>query len=480
MESNLYSKIAEHVRDQIRHGLFDAGDKLPSVRTLAKQQQVSIATVNSAYTLLESRGLIESRPKSGYYVLRTTEDKLKQPTQIRSLPKPRPANISQLIMQVQRDAAARNGLTMSSAIPNLDFPIVGLMKKTFTRIARQRGYLGNGYDSPEGLPAFRQQIARRAIDAGVYVSPDEIITTAGCQNAMALCLQVLTKPGDIVAVESPAYYGLLQLIQAYGLRAMEIPSNPQTGMSLEALKLALHEWPVKAVMTVGTFSNPMGTLMPDEHKRELVALLERHDVALVEDDIYGELQFGEVRPKAIKAYDTGGRVLLCSSLSKTVDPQLRLGWVMPGRYLDQITHQKFVNSIASPTLPQLVMTEILSMGAFDKHLRLARETYRQRFERLTELVNEHFPPETRMSKPQGGLVAWLELPKIVDATALYHKAHDHGILFAPGEMFSVSGHYRNCLRLSYAQGWSREREQAIALLGHWVSELARSPSHSAA
>ena len=302
------------------------------------------------------------------------------------------------------------------------------------------------------------------------VSPDSIVTTAGCLNAMGLCLQVLTKPDDVVAVESPCYYGILQLIEAYGLKAIEVPVHPETGLSLEALRLAMEQWPLKAVLTVSSFSNPLGCSIPDERKKELVSMLEQYQVPLIEDDIYGDLYFGERRSKAIKAFDEQGLVLLCSSLSKTIDPLLRVGWVLAGRYYEQILHRKFVNMLSTPILPQLVAAEILGQGIYDRHLRQAREAYRQRYQRLVDLVSEHFPAQTRISRPQGGIVAWLELPRSVDSTEFYHYCRAHDVLIAPGEMFSLNKQFQNYFRLSYAPRWTPERERAVLRMGEWLTE----------
>jgi len=471
METNLYARLADQLSDQIRQGVFNAGQKLPSVRQLAQREEVSIATVSSAYSLLEQRGWVEARPKSGYYVRQRSEDRLARPRQNRSRPRPRPATTSQLVMEVQRDAAANQGVSMCSAIAALDFPIINTVRRVYTQLARTQKYLGVGYDLPEGFIELRQQIARRAVDAGIFVSPESVVTTSGCQNGLALCLQAVTRPGDIVAVESPCYYGLLQMVECLGLKTVEIPAHPDTGLSLEALQLALKQWPVKAVLSVATFSNPLGSMIPDERKAELVDLLVRYDIPMIEDDIYGDLYFGERRAKAVKAYDPDGRIMLCSSLSKTVDPQLRVGWIMPGRYTEEVSYRKFVHTVASPTLPQMVAAEIMGKGVYDRHLRQARETYRRRFARLVDLVNVYFPEETRLSRPQGGLVAWFEFPRSVDTTELYHRGREEGVTIAPGELFSVSNQYRNCFRLSFAQGWTNHREQAIERLGKWLKQM---------
>lgn len=469
METNLYAQLAERVTEQIRQGSVQTGERLPSVRKMAEREAVSISTVMAAYGFLEQQGWIEARPKSGYFVKKRAADTLQKPSVVRAKPKPRPATVSQLMMDVRRARVPEHG-NFSRSFPALDLPIVQQIKRTYARLSRTRSYVGVGYDSLEGLPELRQQIARRAVDSGIFVSPEAVISTSGCQNAMALCLRVLTQPGDIVAVESPCYYGLLQVIEAFGLKAIEIPAHPETGMSIEALQLALAKWPIKVILSVPTFSNPLGCDMPMSRREELMTLLERYDIPMIEDDIYGDLNFGERRTKAVKSLDGDGRVLLCSSLSKTVDPQLRVGWIMPGRYFEEVVYSKFVNLHTHSALPQMVAAELLAQGQYDRHLRQARDVYRQRYLRLADLVTAHFPAETRLSRPQGGIVAWLQFPETVNTTELYHRAKAEGILFAPGELFSISGQYKNCLRLGYSQRWTPESEESIRRLGQWVKE----------
>lgn len=469
MEDCLYTRLAEKMADQIRNGVLAVGTRMPSIRQLSKRESVSISTVNTAYSLLEDQGWIEVKPKSGYYVRRQAREPLPVPNAAEIQSPPVLATTSQLVMNVQREPEELHAASFSRAIPALDFPIVRHVQQSFTRLSRTSRHLGMG-TNPEGPHEFRQQIARHALDAGVTVSPDNIVTTAGSLNAMNLCLQILTEPGDTVAVESPCYYGILQLVEARSLNVIEIPAHPETGLSLEALKLALEQWPLKAILTVSSFSNPLGCSIPDANKKELVSLLEQYQVPLIEDDVYGDLYFGEKRGLAVKAYDRQGWVLLCSSLSKTIDPQLRVGWVLAGRFYEKILHRKFVNMLSTPILPQLVCADILSRGLYERHLRQAREAYRLRYLRLVDLVAEHFPAATRISRPQGGLVAWLELPKTINTTELYYIFQKRGILFAPGEMFSLSQRFCHCLRLNYAPTWTKEREDAIRQLGRWVTD----------
>jgi len=472
MSTPLYKQLAEQLAVQIRQGIYKTNEKLPSVRHLSKQRKLSVSTVVMAYNLLEDWGLIEVRPKSGYYIKAIASKTLSKPSIPVDASSPKQVTTSQLVMDVMRESSNPNVVSLGAAIPANDFPILTQLKKTFAQLVRTETFLGIGYDSTKGNESLRRQLARRAADSGVLVSSEEIVITAGCQGAIGLCLRATCQPGDIVAVETPGYYGLLQLIESLGLKAIEIPSDASTGMSIDALKLALEQWPIKAILSVPCFSNPLGALMPEENMKKLVDLINEYDIPFIEDDIYGELGYSEQRPKAVKSFDTNGLVLLCSSVSKVLEPQLGLGWVMPGRFLEQVEYQRFLSSSSHFRLPQLAVAEILSKGSFDRHLRIARETYYQRRDRLFDMVCQYFPEDTRLSKPQGGFVAWLQFPNAINSTQLYLKAKEKGIIVAPGEIFSSNPKkYRHSIRLSYSHKWTKEREQAVQTLGLLAKEL---------
>jgi len=471
MQKLLYVQLGDQITDQIRQGLYKVGERLPSVRELSKREQVSIATVNTAYANLEQRGWIEAKPKSGYFVRRSCLETVGLPETSNLKPKPRHMSVNELAMEVQRGVSNKKGSSFCAAVPDLNFPISKIIQRTYVSQAREGITFDQGYGSPEGLYELRQQIARRALGAGIQIGVDELITTAGAQNALALALRALTKPGDIVAVESPCYFGLLQMIESFGLKSIEIPTDAKDGMSIDALKLALQQWPIKVVLSIPAYSNPLGCVMPNENKQALMQLLQQYDIAMIEDDIYGELQFEGHRPKAVKAFDEEGRVLWCSSVSKTMDPKLRVGWIAPGKYYAKILHQKYVNSISLPSLPQSVAAQVMAQGQFDRHLRQARETYRQRAQHLIDLAQMHFPSEMRASSPQGGLVVWFEMPKKIDGTQLYYQCREREVRIAPGELFSVTGLYQNCFRMSFAKPWTLESEQAVAMIGLQLKEM---------
>ena len=477
MNSPIYKQLAEQLAEQIRQGIYKTAEKLPSIRNLAKQRDVSVSTVLMSYNTLEDWGLIEVKPKSGYYVKALASKTLASPEIAVNTSTPKQVNTSQLVMDVMRDSSSPRYISLGAAIPAKDFPILVQLKKTFAHLVRTEKFLGIGYGSMKGNENLRRQLARRAVDSGALVNPEEIVVTAGCQGAIGLCLRATCKPGDIVAVETPSYYGLLQLIESLGLKAIEIPSDPQHGISIEALKLALEQWPIRAILSVPNFSNPVGALMPDDNKQALVQLLNDYDIPFIEDDIYGELGYSEQRPRTVKSYDTKGLVLLCSSVSKVLDPHLGLGWVMPGRYLEKIEYERFLSSSSHFSLPQLAVAEILSRGSFDRHLRVAREKYRQRRDRLTDLVCQNFPEGTRLSKPQGGFVAWLQFPEEIHSTQFYFKAKAEGIIVAPGELFSSNPQkYQHSIRLSFSNEWTKEREQAVHKLGQLAQNMVSSAS----
>jgi DNA-binding transcriptional MocR family regulator len=313
------------------------------------------------------------------------------------------------------------------------------------------------------------RIARRAAESGCGFGPDDIVITDGCQEALNLALRAVAKAGDIIAIESPAFFGTLQAIESLGMQALEIPSDPDTGISLEALTLALDRWPVKAVTVVSNFSNPTGSLMPDGHKSRLVKMLAARGIPFIEDDIYGDLAHGRERPRAAKAYDREGNVLLCSSFSKSIAPGYRVGWIVPGRWRKQVEHLKYVGTMANATLPQLAIADYLADSRYERHLARMRRTSADNLARLLAGINRYFPAGTRTSHPKGGFMLWVELPegrtKTPDTMVLYEKALASGISFTPGRLFSPQGKYGNCLRLAAALPWNARVEGALAELG---------------
>lgn len=473
----LYETLADRVAGLIAQGTYQPGERLPSVRQMSRQRNISISTVLQAYLLLEDRGLVEARPQSGYYVRRRQAERLPEPEM--SLPEkdPRLVSLHELVMMLMRDAANPDLVHLGAALPNPEYLPAEKLMRLLNAAARRHGAPAHQYLIPPGLDTLRAQIARRALQSGCSLSPSEIVITSGGLEAIDLCLQAVCRPGDIVAIESPVYFGALQLMEVRGLRALEIPAHPREGISLEALAFALEHNPVRAVMVIPNFNNPLGSLMPEEKKQELVALVARYDLPLIENDVSGEIFFGEKRPVTCKAFDRKGQVMLISSFSKDISPGLRVGWAAPGRLQAQVEWLKFTVSTAAPTLSQLAVAEFLQSGGYDAHLRRIRREYARNAELISEAVMRYFPPGVRLTRPAGGFVLWVQLPEQIEALELYPLALAQGITLAPGDLFSATRQFSHFVRLNITE-FNYRTERALETLGGLIKQMAaeRSPA----
>jgi DNA-binding transcriptional MocR family regulator len=469
----LYERIADRILGSIRDGILVAGQRIPSVRRASEQFGVSITTVLEAYRRLEDRGLIEARPQSGYYVRRTL-DRAPAPARTASNETAAELTLSDLVMRVIHDWS-QPGLmaNFGVAAPSPALVPTTRIDRLLCREVRRHSVGSLAYERPLGLEQLRVQIARRALDVGVTISPDDIVTTCGAQNAVRLCLETITRPGDTVAIETPTYFGLLEVLESLHLRALEVATFPEHGICLDALDEALRRHRVAACVLCPTFANPLGHCMPTEKKGRLVDLLERHGVPLVEDDVYGDLTFDAHRPPPVKAFDRTDNVLLCSSLSKTLAPGLRVGWTMPGRHRRAVERLKFNSMLAVPTPTQLAAAAFLEEGGYDRHLRRLRRACADQLARVSDVVTRVFPLGTRVSRPRGGCMLWVELPEEFDALQLYESARAERIAIAPGPIFSATERYRNCFRMSCAVPWTQDVERAVERLGKLAGDQLR-------
>jgi len=462
----LYQRVAQDIARDIERDIYRPGERLPGVRRLAQQHQVSIATALEACRLLEDMGRLEARSRSGFFVRLHGAEAPPEPAMSNPPPAPSPVAGQEMALQLVKAANDPRLIPLGAAVPDPSFIPVRAVGSALARALREDSGKAANYSFPPGHIDLRRQIARRMTELGCPIDPDGIVITNGCQEALSLALRAVTSPGDVVAIESPTFYGLLQVIDAYGLKALEIPTHPRDGISLEALEFALEQWPVRACIVTPNFSNPLGGCMSDARKKALVQLLRRHRIALIEDDVYGDLGFSGPRPSLARALDPrGDTVLYCASFSKTLSPGLRVGWIAPGQWLQRIEYFKYVMSLAAPTAPQLAVAELLERGGYDRYLRQARGAYATAVARMIRAVERYFPEGTRITRPEGGFVIWVECPPRVDAETLYAQALAHGVSIAPGPIFSATRKYRNFVRLNCAVPWSERVEKAIARLG---------------
>ena len=462
----LYEQVAERLQALITEGTLKAGDRLPSVRKLREQLSVSTSTVLEAYRLLEDRGLITARPHSGYYVKQAALSLLQEPA---ATTPPRQAHDVDITLGFHINSTARDQsrVELGAAFPAMELLPLAQINRLMGKIMREDPEMAHAYGPPLGCIELRTELARRMLNCGCSLAPDQLIVTNGTNEAMYCALQAITQPGDTVAVESPTYFAILEAMKILGLKVLTLPTHPRTGMSLSHLEDALQTGDLKAILLVSNFSNPLGSCMDDAQKKSLVDLINQYDVPLIEDDVYGELNFEGNRPKAIKAFDTEGRVIYCASVSKTLSPGLQTGWCIPGRYYPQVSKLKSIINMNNAIAPQLTTAAFLTNGGFDRHLRQLRRAYQTQMGRMHQAISDYFPAETRATRPTGGHIIWLEMPQGFDALRLYQEAHAQQIGIAPGIMFSASGKcYGNCLRLNTSKPWSDPIERAMQTLGY--------------
>jgi DNA-binding transcriptional MocR family regulator len=465
----LYEQVASDLADLIHQGTFRAGERIPSVRQMSRQRKISITTVIQAYMLLENQGLIETRPQSGYYVRSMLPQLLPEPEMSTPQQDPTLISVRELVMMVLRDSTNPGLIQLGAAIPNTELVIPAKLNRIMASISRRNEHQYNTYDIPPGNEALRIQIAQRAVGIGCNLTHADVVTTSGCLEAFTLSLRAVCHTGDTVAIESPMYFGVLQVLESLGLRALEIPTHPREGISLSALRFAIEHNSIQACLVLSNFNNPLGSCIPDENKQTLVELLAQHEIPLIEGDVCGEIYFSGVRPGVCKTYDRKGLVLLCSSFSKDLVPGYRVGWVAPGRFKATIEWLKYTTNVATATLPQVAIAKFLESGGYDYHLRSIRRLYASFIAQLSQAVERYFPEGTRVTRPNGGIVLWVQLPDYVDSLELYKQALQIGITLAPGYIFSATHQYKNFIRLN-AAWWSYETDRAMRRLGELVTE----------
>ena len=466
----LYEKFAQDLEDQVRSGTFPVGARIPSIRESSVQQGISFSTVLQAYQVLENRGVIEARPQSGYYVKPQMKQRCPEPDFEAHQGDPAKVSIDEVSLLLIQDNFKLNYAQFGVASPNPDLLPTVKLNRILADLARDGKISHDLGGAVPGSEPLRIQVAQRAFSYGCEIAPDEIVITAGCTEAMNLCLQAVCQPGDLVAIESPTYFGIVLALEAQHLRVLEIPSHPRTGMSLEALKFALENHPVKAVVSVPNFSNPTGSLLRDEDKAELVGLLAQHGVPLIENDISGELYFGERRPRVCKSFDREGLVLLCSSFSKDISAGFRVGWVAPGKFYRDVQLKKYAFNVRTSVLPQLAIAKFLESGGYDHHLRKIRRAYADKITSMSQAILAHFPEGTRITEPGGGFVLWVQLPGKLDSVKLYQEALKAFIAIAPGYLFSPAHKFDDFIRLN-ASCWSERSEQDLMRLGMVAKRL---------
>ena len=470
-DDHLYLQVADGIQKMIADEILRIGDKLPSVRVLSEEYGISMGTAFQAYYHLEGKGLIESRPKSGYYVRFNHRRFPDMPKQLQPEPLSHDVSVKEMIESIYGDIAAHNVINFALAVPDISLLPSAKLNKSVVHALRNSEKHCLNYEHTQGNVELRKQIAKLSFNWGGKIKYDDIVVTSGCLEAITICLKAVTKQGDTVAVECPTYFGIYQAVENLGLKVVEIPSDTSTGVNLESLQKALKKFPIKACVFVPNFNNPMGSCMPDENKKQLVDLINKYNIPLIEDDIYGELYFGKSRPKTCKYYDTKGLVMHCSSVSKNLAPGFRIGWTIPGRFVEDVKKIKRMQNISSPTLTQAAMAHFLGNGRFEYHLKNLRKALHTQSLRYIQGILKYFPEDTKISRPSGGFVLWLELNKKINAFKLRTEAMKHHISVVPGKIFSAGCNYSNFIRISFGKPWDDDADYGLMMLGKLIKKM---------
>ncbi|RFS16329.1 PLP-dependent aminotransferase family protein [Emticicia sp. C21] len=473
-EEFLYERIAIVIEQQILKGILKVGEKIPSLRTICREYGVSQSTALQAYYFLESKALIEARPQSGYFVCKSPGKILGVPVVSNPSEHLLEGTIDSLVSRVYDNLGDNEKhIPLSLGLPANEWLPIAKLNKSLMQAMRQMEGSGIPLAHPQGSEKLRKQIARWAFAMEANLNPDNIIITSGCLNAISYCMMALTEPGDTIILESPISFGMIQVAQSLRLNIVELPCHAETGIDLNVLEDNLRKTPIKLILMITNFSNPLGSCMPDENKKSLVELLERYNVPLIENDINADVYFGNQRPKSCKTFDKTGLVLWCGSVSKSLAPGYRVGWVEPGRFKAQVLKKKLCHAITSTSITEEAIAIFLENGRYETHLRKLRNTTYLNYLQYIKAVNEFFPEGTKASRPRGGFVLWLELDKSIDTVILYEQAIKQKISIAPGKMFTLRNQFNNCIRLNFGLNWNDQTAHSLKILGQIAKGLIR-------
>ncbi len=470
-DDHLYMQVATGLEKMISDDVLKIGDKLPSVRMLSDEYGISMGTAFQAYYHLEGKGLIESRPKSGYYVRFSQRRFPELPKVVQPDPLSHEVSVKEMIASIYSDITANNVINFALAVPDASLLPAAKISKSVMHVLRNHPNACINYEHPQGNVELRKQIAKLAFNWGGKIKAEDVLVTGGCLEAITLCIKAVTKPGDTVAIESPNYFGLFQAIEQMGLKVVELSSCPVDGLDLDCLEKSIKKYEIKACVVIPNFNNPLGGCMPEANKKKLVEIITKQNIPLIEDDIYGDLYFGKQRPRTCKYYDTKGMVMHCSSLSKSLTPGYRIGWTIPGKFIDRVKQIKRIHNISSPTLTQAAIAHFLQNGRYEYHLKNIRKALYTQSLRYMQAIIQYFPEDTKVSRPHGGFVLWVQLNKKVNAFKLRTEAMKHNISIVPGKIFSASSNYGNCIRISFGKPWSDDADYGLMMLGKMIRKM---------
>jgi len=483
----LYQQIRDQMRQLISNGALPLGERLPPSRELAQRLGVHRTTVANAYAELTADGLIEGHVGRGTFVAQgvAPPKPALPPTrfsatlangylwQMLFADAPADDPLDALVRDHAEVAADPRLISFTTARPAEElFPVEDFRRAT-SEVLRREGRALLQLGPSDGYPPLKEFLRGELRREGITAGDRELLITNGCQQALDLVRKVFLRPGDVVAMENPVYPGAIQTFTTLGLKCLGVPVD-ENGLNLDVLESVLAQQPVRLLLVTPSFQNPTGTTLSLDGRKRLLALAARHQMPVVEDNIYAALRFRGRDLPSLKALDTHGLVIHLNSFSKVCFPGLRVGWVAASApVIERLRIAKQATDLHTDQLAQAALAEFGRRGLLAKLTKKARRLYRTRLERLEAALAAHFPEEVTWVRPEGGMSVWVLLPPGLDAAALLFKARERRVLFAPGRFFYFQAVAPNTLRLGFSGVHEKKIPQGIEILGHLLKNELR-------
>ena len=436
MSKTKYQALADEFSLAIGSGKLSPNARLPSVRELMQQHQLSLATVTTALRTLEQQGLIEPREKSGYFVKPKTIHNNVNEAKIKSGSILEPTSTTSLAQKPQSLTEASTALRTWAPAEDL-FP-EQRWQSLLGSVIRRHPFLPTRPARGYGHPQLRAELARRSAENGCFLKEDELIVTQGATEALLLALRATTEAGDRVLVQAPVSELFSRLLETLSLVPVEIKSNVDQASFIAELESILESGtPPGVMLLVANYHFPTGALMPLTTKRHLLRLSEKYALTIIEDDVYGDLQHDGSRPLTLKSFDLKGSVIYVNSCSKSLAPGLRIGWLAAGNWRERIEYLKSASASSVSELSQLVLAEFLAQGSHVPHLRKFRKLLKSRADEYLAILRPALGSAVELKDMPGGYSYWLPLPKNSSAEEIYAKINSYWPLLNSVDASSV-------------------------------------------
>jgi DNA-binding transcriptional MocR family regulator len=462
-----YRSVYERYRGLVESGAFAAGERLPSLREVAREEGVGLNTARAAFGLLEDEGLVRAFERGGFYARPRAGSALgayRAPVALREV---EGLSAAQKIDYLLAAGGRRAGFALAE--PDPAFLPAARLERLYASLAGS----WIGYGDQSGEEELRNRITSTYRRLHGSLEPGDVVVTSGATEAIGMAVRAFVGPGDAVAVESPTYYDYFRHLAAARARVVEVPVLPGRGMDLDLLAKRLRRGRLRMIIAQPNVQNPTGAVMPDGDKRRLVELAARSGAILVQDDVYGDLAFSRERPANLSALGGYERIVYLSSFSKCLAPGLRIGWMSAPALREELARAKGLASLATNRPAQRVLAAYLEGPAFRRHLAAMREALARQLEDYLELLGSALPEGSSVMRPAGGCLLWIGLPAGCDASALFESAAREGILVAPGELFSTNPYFRGHLRINFGYRITARRRAQLGRLCALASSSTR-------